>query len=90
MKKPNVGVNITLGNVPTIDNGMHILSGNIKTYFQNGQKHRLRGPAEIHPDGTKIWFKNGVKHRVGGPAVENSDGTFEYWENGKLISKGKK
>lgn len=82
-----IGVNSSIGSVPKMPNGRHILSGNIITYLKNGQKHRLNGPAEIWPDGTKIWFQNGLKHRIGGPAVVKPEGRKEYWEKGELIKR---
>lgn len=37
---------------------------------ENGQIHRLDGPAMIDTDGTKRYFVNGELHREDGPAVE--------------------
>lgn len=80
-----VPVNITLGRMYKFPNGMHVINKGVKIYTKDGDKHRLNGPAEIHPDGLKIWYSKGIKHRIGGPAVVKPDGTEEYWENGKLI-----
>jgi hypothetical protein len=66
---------------------MHVLSGNVKIYVMDGQKHREKGPAETRPDGYQAYFWKGKKHRIGGPAVIYPDGTVEYWENGKLLRK---
>jgi hypothetical protein len=78
-------LNISLGNVPMVDNGCHTIKG-AKVYFKNGVKHRSNGPAVIQRDGTQEYFNDGVKHRSGGkPAVIYPDGRIEYWEDGKLI-----
>lgn len=85
-----IPLNITLGRMYKLPNGMHELSKGVKIYVKDGDKHRSNGPAEIHPNGLKIWYKNGVKHRINGPAVIKPDGTEEYWENGKRIKTLKK
>jgi len=49
----------------------------------NGQLHRVDGPAVIMNDGSsKHWYFNGKRHRVDGPAVEFSDGCFQWWRSG--------
>ena len=84
-----VPVTVTLGKVPCLPNGRHMLSGNVQVYIRNGKKHRDSGPAEIHPSGYQAWFQNGLRHRVGGPAVTHIDKRKEYWEKGKLIKTEK-
>jgi len=59
-----------------------------KEWYQNGQLHRLDGPAVEWGDGTissgtKIWFLNGQRHRLDGPAVECGDGSKEWYVNGQ-------
>jgi len=82
-------LNISLGNVPKVDNGCHIIKG-AKVYFRDGCKHRPNGPAVIGRDGTKEYFIKGIRHRGDGkPAVIYPDGRLEYWENGKLIKNDK-
>jgi hypothetical protein len=39
-------------------------------WFQNGERHRLDGPAIECEDGSKAWFQNGERHRLDGPAIE--------------------
>jgi hypothetical protein len=83
-----VPLSISLGKVPKLPNGMHVLSGDVQIYVRNGQKHRENGPAEINlRTGYKAWFRNGVKDRKGLPAVVYPDGTVEYWEKGKLLRR---
>lgn len=86
-----VPVSISLGKVPKIPNGMHIMSGGVKLYIKDGFKHRLVGPAEINTrTGTEKWFKKGLLHREHGPAVTDPVKKIrEYWINGKLIKKEK-
>jgi len=61
--------------------------GNVEYFNENGQTHRLGGPAIIWPDGTKFWYVNGKQQRLDGPAVEFSDGSKEWWVNDNLIGK---
>ena len=35
-----------------------------KTWFLNGKRHRVDGPAIEWANGTKEWFLNGQLHRV--------------------------
>jgi len=82
-------LNISLGNVPKVDNGCHTIKG-AKVYFRDGCKHRPNGPAVIQRDGTLEYFIKGVRHRDGGkPAVIRPDGSLEYWEKGEFIKKDK-
>lgn len=46
------------------------------------QRHRIDGPAVIHPSGTVRWYHNGLLHRTDGPAVEHSGGTKSWYQNG--------
>ena len=39
-------------------------------YNENGQLHRLDGPAAEYVNGKKVWYQNGQPHRLDGPAVE--------------------
>lgn len=73
------------GGLPKFDNGMHVMSGGVRIWTRDGEKHREKGPAEVRPNGYKAWFKKGIRHRKNGPAVIYPDGTEEYWREGKLI-----
>jgi hypothetical protein len=52
-----------------------------RTYWfnENGQLHRLNGPAIEYSSGSEQWYQNGKRHRTDGPAVEWSDNYKEYW-----------
>jgi len=50
----------------------------------NGNLHRLDGPACEKLDGTKAWWVNGQLHRLDGPAIERADGLKAWWVNGHL------
>ena len=79
---------MSLGNVPRVANGCHVMSGGVKVYIKDGLKHRLNGPAEINTKkGIEIWFREGKKHRIGGPAViyANHPEFNEYWVDGKKM-----
>jgi hypothetical protein len=68
------------------------ISKNITTYFVNGKRHRIDGPAIINtnPNGarTEQYFYQGRCHRANGPARIHtySDGskTEMYYDLGKL------
>jgi len=60
--------------------------GDKRWYNENGELHRLDGPALIYRNGTQIYYQNGLLHRLDGPAIIWSDGFVEYWEYGKQIS----
>ena len=53
-----------------------------KEWYQNGQRHRLDGPAVERSNGDKIWCQNDQCHRLDGPAVEFSNGYKEWHQNG--------
>jgi hypothetical protein len=50
-------------------------------WYQNGQLHRLDGPAIEYPNGDKRWYQNDQLHRLDGPAIEFSNGTKEWYIN---------
>ena len=52
--------------------------------YQNGELHRVNGPAVINADGTQEWYQHDKLHRDDGPAVIEADGTKEWYRNGKL------
>ena len=60
------------------------IHGNTGYYNEEGQYHRLDGPALELRDGTKAWYQNGKYHREDGPAVEWSNGSKEWWIEGNL------
>ena len=53
-------------------------------WFQNGERHRIDGPAVEFKDGTEFWYQNGKLHRIDGPAVEWADGSKFWYQNYKL------
>ena len=55
-----------------------------KAWYQNGELHRIDGPAVVYADGTKYWYKNGNRHRENGPAVIYPNGNQHWYQNGKL------
>jgi hypothetical protein len=56
-------------------------------YNENGQLHRLDGPAVEHIDGYTSWWVNGRIHRLDGPAVEWPDGVKSWWIEEKQYSE---
>ena len=63
----------------TIEDGRKIWRDN------QGQRHRIDGPAIEHADGAKFWYQNGQHHRLNGPATEEADGTKEWWIEGQRV-----
>ena len=53
-------------------------------WFQNGQRHRLDGPAVEFTNGTRFWYQNDLLHRTDGPAAEYTNGTRYWCQNGML------
>ena len=49
----------------------------------NGQRHRLDGPAYEGADGSKEWYVNGQAHRADGPAIEWASGGKYWFVNGQ-------
>jgi len=52
-------------------------------WYQNGQLHRIEGPAIERADGSKMWYVNDQRHRIDGPAVEYADGDKYWYQNGQ-------
>ena len=50
---------------------------------EQGQLHRLDGPAVEWADGGKRWYVDGKPHRIDGPAVEWSGGHKSWYVYGK-------
>lgn len=76
-----------LAELLTLRKEVHMRGDNLLTlyYNENGELHRVHGPAVIWGSGTKVWFQHNRRHRLNGPAVENTDGRKDWWEYGKHI-----
>jgi len=59
-----------------------VYSDGTRYWRQNGQRHRLDGPAVEFVDGTRFWRQNDQLHRLDGPAIEYSNGYKEWHQNG--------
>jgi len=56
----------------------------VKYYYnEEGQRHRLDGPAIESSNGTKVWYQKGELHRLDGPAIEHSNGKRHWYFKGK-------
>ena len=53
-----------------------------KLWYQNGELHRVDGPAVEHVNGNKYLYLNGKLHRPDGPAIECGKGKKQWWLNG--------
>ena len=51
-------------------------------WYQNGQCHRLDGPACEYANGGKEWYQNDLCHRLDGPAYEYANGDKLWYQNG--------
>lgn len=58
-----------------------------KSWFLNGKRHRVDGPAVECANGNKCWYHDGKCHRVDGPAIEGADGTKEWLLDGKQLTQ---
>ena len=56
-------------------------------WYQNGELHRLDGPALEYADGAKEWYQNGRLHRLDGPAVEYLSGAKQWYIEGKSLTE---
>jgi len=57
----------------------------IQYWYNNGELHRLDGPAIIDDlYSVEEWYVNGQMHRLDGPARIWEDGDMEWWVNGEL------
>jgi len=56
-------------------------------HYENGQLHRVDGPAVTNSDGYQAWYQNGKFHHTDGPAVIDSDGTKYYFLNDELLTE---
>ena len=54
-----------------------------KYWHQNGELHRLDGPAVECANGNKFWYQKGELHRLDGPAVERANGNKVWYQNGE-------
>ena len=54
---------------------------------QQGQFHRVHGPAITRPGGTNLWWRNDRLHREDGPAIEYSDGDMMWYLNGEHLTE---
>ena len=54
-----------------------------REWYDDGQRHRVDGPAVELSDGYRAWWVNGKRHRIGGPAVEYANGYRSWWVNDK-------
>ena len=61
----------------TIENGDKVWRN------EQGQRHRLDGPAIERADGTKYWYQKDQLHRLDGPAIERANGTKEWYRKGQ-------
>lgn len=58
--------------------GRYINSQGTTSWYDNGKRHRVNGPAIEYINGEKIWIVNNKLHRTNGPAVERHDRIMWY------------
>ena len=54
-----------------------------KSWYIDGNLHRVDGPAIEWADGSKFWYKDDNLHRVDGPAVEWASGSKDWYIDGE-------
>jgi len=52
-------------------------------WYQNGQKHRVDGPAFVNAIGDQIWYQGNIFHREDGPAIERANGDKEWYRHNR-------
>jgi hypothetical protein len=75
---------ITKEKLMTLTTGLFVRKNGTKEWYQNGQLHRLDGPAIEGANGYKTWYQFGVLHRLDGPAIEFSNGDKKWYQKGQL------
>jgi hypothetical protein len=70
--------------IPKNFTGIIELENGTKSWYKEGEYHRLNGPAIECSDGEKHWFKEGRYHRLDGPAIEYPDGRKYWFKEGKI------
>ena len=60
---------------------------NSTSWYLDGVRHRVDGPAVEYANGTKWWLQNGQRHRADGPALEYTDGTKFWYLNGVEVTE---
>jgi len=67
------------------------VENNGDTYWKNeeGEYHRLDGPAIERAKGNKLWYRNGKLHREDGPAFEGAHGCKEWYLEGSQYCEEK-
>jgi len=58
-------------------------NGYVEWRNEQGQLHRIDGPAFESADGDRFWYVNDKLHRIDGPAFEWANGDREWCVNGK-------
>lgn len=53
-------------------------------FNDDGELHRLDGPAFVGSDGSKSWWLHGKCHRLNNPALIFTSGSKSYYQNGVL------
>ena len=58
------------------------VDGVIEWRDEEGELHRVGGPARVFPSGREEWFRLGCLHRSDGPAVIHANGSVKYYVDG--------
>lgn len=63
---------------------MILTNTGVQEWREDGELHRLDGPAVIYPDGGEGWYRNGYIHRENGPAYTCTSGEKRWYRWGEL------
>jgi hypothetical protein len=75
---------ITMEKLIELTTGLFVRPNGERHWYQNGQLHRLDGPAIERVNGSDIWYQKGKLHRENGPAIEQPNGDKKWYQGGQL------
>jgi hypothetical protein len=61
------------------------IDGSIEWRDEEGELHRVGGPARIFPSGREEWFRHGRLHHTDGPAAIYPDGRRIWFIEGEKV-----
>ena len=56
-------------------------------WYQNGQLHRVDGPAVIYANSEQRWYQNDQLHRLDGPALIYATGEQHWYLEGVNVTQ---
>lgn len=79
-------------NIKCLSEPTQIFYHGVKWWRKNGDatglKHRVNGPAIVHPNGDYEWIVDGRQHRDDGPATYHTNQTIFYYRDKSFVPYG--